>query len=450
MSEPYLHQTSRRAVIKGLGASLALPFLPSLAFAEGRGLAAAEAERAPRRLAVLLFANGVNEAHWWQKTDDENRITGLSRTLKPIERFRDDLLFLNNLHLFDNTTGVHTPYFTNFLTGAEIERGAIPSLEESLDQMAARTVGKAAPVPSIALGVEPAGYGLSMGKPAVYNGTVSWSSPTTPVVPEIYPRRAFDRLFDTSALERDGSILDFVSRQARRVRSRLDTRDRHKLDEYLSSIREIERRIEMAASEDRLEGWTPSLDQPNLDRPDQGKPQNIPEHVKLMLDILVLALRMDKTRVATMLFQRDLTGMRFNFLDGVGGSGMHDISHHRKRPETLEEYQKINHFHVEQLAYVLEKMKQVDEGHGTTLLDNTMLLFGSTMMDGDVHDANKLPLILCGGRSAGVRGGRAITYEKMADRRLCNLHLDLARRMGCRMESFGNSHYPLPHIGEPG
>jgi len=173
----------------------------------------------------------------------------------------------------------------------------------------------------------------------------------------------------------------------------------------------------------------------------------IDEHMRLLLDIMVLGLQMDKTRVATYLFQKDVTGMRFDFLPGVSKSGMHDISHHRKKASTLQEYQKINQFHVEQLAYVLKKMKGIDEGHGTTLLDNTMLLFGSTMMDGDVHDANKLPLVLCGGKSAGVRGGRVLTYDKLEDRRLCNLHLDLARRMGCDIDSFANSHYPLPGIG---
>jgi len=445
MTDRYIHRISRRTALQAAGASLTLPFLPSLAWAQNEK-SGTDSERPPRRLAVLLFANGVNEAHWWQKTDTEGRVIELSKTLVPLEPLVDDLLFLNNLHLFDDTQGTHTPYFTNFLTGKEITSGAIPNLAESLDQMAARTVGKAAPVPSIALGIESAGYGLSGGRPAIYNGTISWSSPTTPVAPEIFPRQAFDRLFDTTALLRDKSVLDFVAGQARSIRTRLDSYDQHKLDEYLGSIREIEQRIQRATAEERLEGWRPTLDEPNIDRPPEGRPQDIPEHVKLMLDILVLALRMDKTRVATMVFQKDVTGMQFGFLDGVGNSGMHTISHHRRRPETLEEYQRINQFHVEHLVYVLNKMKAVDEGHGTTLLDNTMLVFSSTMMDGDTHDANKLPLILCGGRAAGIRGGRSIQFDKLEDRRLCNLHLALAQRMGCSIDQFGNSHHPLPGL----
>jgi hypothetical protein len=165
----------------------------------------------------------------------------------------------------------------------------------------------------------------------------------------------------------------------------------------------------------------------------------------MMIDIMLLAFRMDKTRIATLIFQKDVTGMSFNFLEGVSNTGMHSISHHRKIDGTLVEYQKINQFHVEMLARMIEKMKSVDEGNGT-LLDNTMLLFGSTMRDGDIHDANDLPLILVGGKNCQIKGGRALRYEKLEDRRLCNLHLALAQRMGCKIDQFGNSHYPLPGL----
>jgi len=441
----YTHTLSRRSILRGLGASLALPFLPSLAWAQAKG---SENQKAPRRFAVLLFGNGVNEQYWWQKADENGRIQELSRSLQPLAGIEDQLLFLNNLHLFDDTTGVHTPYFTNFLTGIEVPAGSIPHLAESVDQLMARTVGKATPLPALNVGTESTSLGGGGSKPSVYNGTISWSSSTTPVIPEISPQIAFDRLFDTSSLMRDRSVLDAVSEHAKQVRGKLDAFDRTRLDDYLQSIRDLEQRIEKATSPRPEDAWQPSLAKPDMQRPTERVPDDLDTHMKLMLDLLVLALRMDKTRVATFLFQKDLSGQRFQFLPGVDNTGMHGISHHRQRPEYLEMYRKINEFHVRKLRYVLDKMAAVDEGHDTTLLDNTLLLFGSTMMDGDKHDANKLPLILCGGRSAGVKPGRIVEYEKLEDRRLCNLYLDLLQRMGYdETKQFGNSHYALPGIG---
>jgi len=208
-------------------------------------------------------------------------------------------------------------------------------------------------------------------------------------------------------------VLDRVQRQARDLRRDLDRTDQRKLDEYLESVREVERRGEVATTERPEDAWPPTLDEPDVPRPQEGRPPTVPEHVRLMLDILVLALQMDRTRVATFLFQNDLTGMTFDFIEGVGKTGLHTMSHHRQRAETLRQYQLVNQWHSAQFAYVLDKMAAVDEGDGTTLLDNTMLLFGSTMMDGDSHDANDLPLIVAGGRSAGIRGGRAVRYDRL-------------------------------------
>jgi len=448
--QPFYHpRVTRRAVLRGIGVTLTLPFMESLAWAMGDnprpGITGP-----PRRWATLLFANGVNTTDWWVK--GEGAGMELSRSLKPLEAHKEDLLFLDNLHLFDDTVGVHTPYFTNFLSGEKVRKGSIPDLAESIDHYLARTVGNVTPVPNLVLGTEPSSLGSGGGSPGIYNATVTWSSRTSPVPPEIFPRSAFDRLFDISGLVRDRSILDFVSGQAKSIQPHLDARDRDKMDAYLTAIRDIEQRIERATAEDRFEGWRPSIEEPNMQRPADGKPQNVPEHVKLMLDLIVLALQMDKTRIATMVFQKDITGMSFNFLDGVSNTGMHSISHHRKAAQTLAEYQKINQFHVEMLDYMIGKMKGIDEGNGTTLFDNTMLLFGSTMRDGDVHDANDLPLILCGGSACDIKGGRALRYEKLDDRRLCNLHLALAQRMGAPgedgkpIQEFGNSHYPLPGL----
>lgn len=434
MKEPlYVHPMSRRHILKGIGATLALPFLPSLAWATNRQL---ENQLPPRRLATMIFANGVNVDHWTQEAGPGNSIAGVGSSLEPLIPYHDDIVYLNNLRMFEKTPGIHRLYFDNFLTGERNPRGGVPKLAESLDWRVARQVAKTVPVPVLPL----SGNG---------GQTMSWSSPTTPVPPETQPRRAFDRLFDTSTLERDGSILDYVYGEAKSVRTGLDSVDQNKLDEYLDSIREIERRIELATSEDRhATGWQPTLNEPNIPRPEAGRPDHFGVRVKLLLDISMLALQMDKTRVINFIFENDVGGQQFDFIEGVSNKGHHDISHHRKQANELEDYRRINRWHVEQLAYVIDKMKAIDEGQGTTLFDNTITLFGSTMLDGDIHDHQRLPLVLAGGKSAGIKGGRVLTYEKAEDRRLCNLHLDLARRMGCEdWNDFGNSHYPLPGIG---
>ncbi len=454
VTDTYIPKLSRRALLKGAGATLALPFLQSLSWASGgsatstasAAVAATTPSGAPRRWATLMFANGVNTKHWWAR--GEGARMALSSSLKALEPYRQELLFLNNLHIFDDTVGVHTPYFTNFLAGEKVRHGNIPDLAESVDQFMARYVGTQTPVPVLNLGVEPASYGLGGGgKPAIYNSTISWSSRTTPVPPEIYPRQAFDRLFDVSGLQRERSILDTVLGQAKSLQGQLDSRDRDKLDQYMTSVREIEQRIDKATSDDRFAGgWSPTIDEPSLERPPEGLPGDRIAHMKLMVDLIVLAFQMDQTRIATMLFQKDLTGMRFDFLDQVSANGMHTISHHNSRASALEDYRKINEYHVGLLRYMLDRMQAIDEGDGNTLLDNTMLMFCSSMGDGDLHDANHLPILLVGGRNCDLQPGRIVDYTKLEDRRLCNLHLALAQRMGVPVDQFGNSHYPLPGL----
>jgi len=437
-------------MLKGVGVTLALPWFESYLPAAEAAVGPLAAGGPPRRWCLLMMSNGVNIDDYWIKQNGSD--LELGKTLKALEPHKQDLLFIDNLHIFDDTVGVHTPYFTNFLSGEKVRKGGVPDLAESLDQYMARTIGKATPVPTINLGVEGAGVGGGGGSPGVYNVTMSWSSRTTPVPPEVFPRQAFDRLFDISGLQRDKSVLDFLREQAGDLRRELNARDKDKLDEYLTSIREIEQRIEMATSEDRFTDWRPSLEEPNLDRPDDGKPNKVEEHMRIMLDIIVLAFQMDKTRVASMIFEKDVGGMTFEFLKGVSKTGIHSLSHHKRNEKVLEEYQIVNAFHIDLLNDMIEKMKSIDEGNGTTLFDNSMLLFGSTMRDGDRHDANDLPLILAGGSACGIKGGRHLTFDKLEDRRLCNLHLDLAQRMGVPgedgklIQQFGNSHYPLPGI----
>lgn len=217
------------------------------------------------------------------------------------------------------------------------------------------------------LAVEPAETGLRGGVPSVYYGTVSWSSKSTPVAPEIYPRAVFDRLFDTTGLLREKSVLDAVLAQSKDLRRGLSTRDRRKLDEYVAGVRELEQRIERATREERLEGWRPSLLRPDMERPPEMLPQDVREHMKMMLDLILLAWRMDKTRVATLIFNRDVSHMKFNFLEGVLNEQLHAISHHKENADKLASYQRINQFHVEQFAYLLRRMSEIDEGGGTKM-----------------------------------------------------------------------------------
>jgi hypothetical protein len=365
----------------------------------------------------------------------------LSSTLQPLAAFRRDITVLRELHVFDNTSGPHWPLFSNYLSGAQFKETLIPEGGESIDQVIARHTGKETPVPSLVLAVEPAESGLRGGVPSVYYGTVSWSSKNTPIAPEVYPRAVFDRLFDTSGLLRDKSVLDAVLAQSKDTRRGLGAQDQQKLDEFMTSVRDLEQRIERATKEERLEGWRPTLAKPNMERPAAELPQDVREHMRMMLDLILLAWRMDKTRVATLIFNRDVSHMKFGFLDGVLNDQLHGISHHKEDPKKLASYQRINQFHVEQLAYLLARMKQVDEGHGTTLLDNVMLQFGSNMFNGDSHDGRNLPMVIAGHGGGTIAGGRVIDTEPLpAERqRACNLYLALAQRMGVKLEKFGDS-----------
>jgi len=440
---------SRRAALRGLGATISLPFLESLAsVANAESILGKDAAAAakgltgpPRRWAMMMFANGVNPEDWWAK--GEGAQMELSRTLEPLAPFREELLFVDNLTVFNSTSPGHHKMFTNFLSGFEVEGSPVPDGAESLDYYMARKIGARTTLPVLNLGCESAEYSGGGGVPSIYWGTMSWSSDKTPVAPEIYPRRAFDRLFGKARLREDQSVLDAVLEQSNRLNRRLSTGDRAKLDEFMTHIRAVEQRIEMAGKQGTLEGWRPSLSEPNIDRPGADLPQDVRNHMQLMIDLMVLALRMDKTRIATLLLNRDTSKMTFNFLEGVGNAPMHGISHHANDAGAKERYQKVNRYHVERCAYALEQMRAIDEGDGSTLLDNTMLLFGSNMMDGHIHDGRQLPLVICGGRNCDIRPGRVLRYDGDETRKLCNLHLSFLHRMGVNDERFGDSTGPL-------
>lgn len=438
---------SRRTLLRGIGATLALPWMESLLWSKARAAgvstSAAVNAKAPVRYGCLLFANGVNPHQWWAKGAGE--AMELSSTLQPLAPFKWHITVLKDLHVFNNTSGPHWPLFSNYLSGAKFKESLIPEGGESIDQVIARHTGRETPVPSLVLAVEPAESGLRGGVPSVYYGTVSWSSKNTPIAPEVYPRAVFDRLFDTSGLLRDKSVLDAVLTQSKDMRRQLGRMDQQKLDEFMHSVRDLEQRIERAAKEERLEGWRPALTKPGMARPPAGTPQDVREHMRMMCDLLMLAWQMDKTRVATLIFNRDVSHMKFGFLEGVLNDQLHGISHHKDNPEKLASYQRINQFHVEQLAYLMGKMKGIDEGNGSTLLDNVMMQFGSNMFNGDSHDGRNLPLVLAGHGGGTIAGGRVIDAAPLSEekQRACNLYLAIAQRMGMQTSKFGDSIAPM-------
>jgi hypothetical protein len=310
-----------------------------------------------------------------------------------------------------------------------------------MDQVLAAEIGHRTAVPSLVLGIEPNELRLEDGVSMIYGSSVSWVSPTKPAAKEIYPARAFDRLVgDGSGRALDRSILDAVLADSHSLRTRISRTDNVKLAEYLESIRDIERRIERASKEERIEGWRPTLETPDMPRPKHELPQNVPDHMRLMLDLVVLAFQMDKTRLATVMLNNDLSQMNFKFLEGVQGALHLDLTHNGRAPEKEAMYLKTNQFHIAQFAYLTERMKSIPEGE-TTLLDNSILLCTSSLFDGDAHSAEKLPILLTGRGGGTLQTGRILDYFQRGDehRKACSLYLSLMDRMGVQLDRFGDA-----------
>lgn len=404
--------------------------------------------QAPRRLAVCFFGNGVNPHHWGATSTP----TGMEflPTLKPLEPVKNKVMVFKGL--WNPTTvqgpGGHYPKM-NILSGLKVKQTTTDvEVGLTMDQIIAAKVGGQTPVASLAIGTEGPKYSTDSGYTSIYSAYLSWSSPTTPAPKEIYPQQAFDQLFDDgSKRARDKSVLDLVMNDASGLRNRLSRRDGQKLDEYLTSVRELEQRIERAeklsSAEAGTRGWQPSVKTPWLARPASGIPAQQEEHVRLMLDIMVLAFQMDRTRVVTNMLTNDLSNMNFGFL-GIKG-GQHELSHHANDPDRLASYQKGNEFMVKVWTEALMKMDATQEGE-RTLLDNSMVLLTSSLFDGNAHDSTQLPLILAGGGGGTLRGGRYFDLSKDPNRRLCRLHLALMERMGVKTEHFGDADNPLPGL----
>ena len=434
---------SRRVFLRSAGGTLALPWLASLPQRSAYGKRVSDTpDKPPRRFACVYFSNGVEPEHWWAKPSPGGMQFGPG--LQPLLPYRDDLCVLEGLFNAQSVANpsAHLGRMPNLLSGAwvSLDQNDL-RVGRTMDQVLAQRIGKHTALPSLVLGIEPTELRLEDGLSMLYGSCISWSSPTRPTTKEIYPSRAFDAIVgNRRQAGLDRTILDQVLADAKSLRPQLAVRDRVKLDEYLESIRDIERRTDRAANEERLEGWRPTLAKADMPRPADEIPQNVPDHMRLILDLIVLAFRMDRTRIATCMLNNDLSQMNFGFLEGVQGSLHLDLTHNGRDPVREAMYLKTNQFHVAQFAYLLRRLKEIDEGD-QTLLDSSLLLFCSNLFDGDKHQADRMPMVLAGGGGGSVTPGRLLDYRDrpVKDRRACSLYLSLMDRMGVALPQFGDS-----------
>jgi hypothetical protein len=394
------------------------------------------------RFACLFFSNGVEPEHWWARGSGASMEIGPG--LAPMQPHRDEMTFVRGL--FNEQAvkhkSAHLGRSPNMLSGAWVstDQGEI-RVGRTMDQVLAQKIGNRTAIPSLVLGIEPTELRLEDGLSMLYGSCISWASDTKPATKEIYPSRVFDLLVgDEAGRPLARSILDQVLADARDLSKQVSADDRRKLDEYLGSVRDIERRLDRASGDGRLEGWRPTLATPDMPRPAEQLPQDVPQHMRLMLDLVVLAFQMDKTRIATCMLNNDLSQMNFGFLEGVQGSLHLDLTHNGREPELEAMYLKTNQFHVAQFAYLVERMKNIREGEGT-LLDNSLLMCMSNLFDGDKHQADHMPILLAGRGGGTLRPGRVLDYldRPSDDRRACSLYLSLLDRLGVPLERFGDS-----------
>jgi hypothetical protein len=395
------------------------------------------ASEAPVRLAVLFSGNGFHSQEWWAK--GEGQQMQLGKVLAPLNDFREKMLFVSGLYNEEAQKGnIHSSQTGNLLSGAPLASGGEIRSGTSIDQLLAQRFAHSNKVPSLVLGCEKSNPSVHKNYSMLYSSHISWSSPTSPTPLEIYPALAFDRLFKDEVSKGDRSVLDAILTDAKDLRRQICANDQQKLDEYLESVRDVEQRIDNAGKKGELQGWRPTLEKPNIPRPADGIPQDIAEHMRLMCDILVLGFQTDTTRITTLKLNNDHSSLRFPNL-GVDYM-IHHLLSHNDTPDWL----KVNQFFLEQVAYVARKLDGIREG-GRTLLDNTMLLYCSSMLTGN-HDATKLPVLVLGGGGGRIKGGRVLDYKEKPDRQMCRLYLSMMDKMNVRLPKIGDATKVLEEI----
>jgi hypothetical protein len=435
------HQMTRRAILRGAGCAVALPWLESIS---AFGDSTAPAPAFPKRFAVLFMGNGVNEDHWG--SEGSGAEMKLSKTLSPLEPLKHKI---NVIHgLFDQPAtglGIHPAQTGGLLSGAKIQKGAIIRAGITVDQMIANRIGQETPQASLVLACEQpmTGYhetNFSM----AYSSHISWQTPDSPVPVEVYPSLAWDSLFENRGSLRNVSILDRVMEDAAALSKRISTNDKAKLDEYLTSVREVEQRVEgMRRSKDQAEDLAKSRNRPalSMERPANGLPEDLREHTRLMCDIIAIAFQTNKTRVASLLLARDLSALYYPFLEVREG-------HHAASHNNLSDgYERISRFHLSQFAYLAAKLDAMPEGDGT-VLDHSCLMWLSNMWIGRKHDNSRLPLVLVGGLGGTLKTGRTLDYTQAGDdnRKICSLYLSIMDRMGVTLDRFGDAETRLEQL----
>ena len=436
---------SRRTMLRGLGVSMALPWMESLTAAGEPAVGGAAAAEPPVRLAVLFAGNGFHSKEWWAK--GSGREIELGKVLEPVAGFREKMLFVKGLYNEQARKGnIHSSQTGNLLSGAPLASGGEIRSGTSFDQHLAQTHGRGTKVPSLVLGCEKSNPSVHKNYSMLYSSHISWTSPTTPTPLELYPALAFDRLFKDESHAGDVSVLDAVLEPADDLRRRISRADRQKLDEYFESVRDVEARIASAGKKGELQGWRPTLDKPDMPRPADGIPQDIAEHMRLMCDLLVLAFQTDTTRIVTLKLNNDHSALRFPNLPRSDdpAQGIDYMIHHLLSHSDNADWLKVNRFFTEQLAHVARRLDAIQEGERTAL-DNSMVLMCSSMMTGN-HDNSQLPMVMLGRAGGRIETGRVLDYSGRPERQMCRLYLSLMEKMGVREQAFGDATSPLEEV----
>jgi hypothetical protein len=440
----------RRTFLRGLGTTMALPWLESLTTQSVRanGFAAASLAH-PNRMVFVYVPNGVIKDKW--TPTEVGSDYQLTPTLQPLQKVKDDLIVFTNLSQDNGRSkgdggGDHARGTASFLTGEHPYKtdGAAIRVGVSVDQVAASQIGSETPFPSLVLGTEQGGRSgnCDSGYSCAYSSSISWKSATTPMMKEVNPKLVFERLFgdgigsEELRKQRDfyrRSILDVVTEDARRLQKRLGQTDRRKMDEYFQSVREIEQRIERAV---------PPKSPPTGFAAPEGVPEDYEAYIRLMYDLIAVGLQTDSSRIATFMTGNAGDNRAYNEVDAK--EGWHSLSHHQNDPEKVATLERIDDYHISQFAYFLEKLKSIEEGN-ETLLDHCMIMYGSELGDGNAHSHHDLPILLAGRGAGTIASGRHIRCEKETP--LNNLFLSMLDRMGTPVDELGDSTGRLTVIG---
>lgn len=438
---------SRRRWLRGTGVAIGLPWLeslPVLAAEPDAPAASAAANAFPRRLGIVFMGCGVHPERWWAKsTADGMELSACLQPLAPLAAKLNVIEGLFNKHALG--VGIHPGQTGNILSGAALRKGAELRGGTSVDQAVAMAIGGDDVVPSLVLGCEQptTGYHDSNFSMA-YSSHISWQNATSPVPMEVYPSLAFDSLFENRGASRDTSVLDRVREDVIRLLRETSGRDQAALDEYLTSIREVEQRIErQRAGFERAAAAADHKGKPviAMPRPDDGLPEDIREHMRLMSDIVALAFQSNRTRVASLLLCRDLSGLCYPFL------AVKKAHHLASHDDLSEEWARVTTYYVEQYAYLASRLDAMPEGDGT-VLDHSCLMFINNMFSGAKHDASRVPLLTLGGLGGSLATGRVLDYREKpeADRRLCGFYLALMQKMGVPADHFGDATSALAEV----